>query len=277
MIQAFLIAVFLAAGASGADGDSLQMDRATAATALRQALTHYETAVAMKTSTPEESRKLFTEAANGFRSLIDAGFSSAGLHYNLANTQVRLGRVGPAIVNYRRALRLEPGNERIQRNLDFARSRCQTPIAPPALSQFAATMFSWHYHTAFSSRLTLAVAGYVLFWLLLIAGRWFRYRAGWIAWVKWPVAALALVLLTSVAVDSYQRSHVAEGVLTADSVMLRKGYGENYDPQLDRPLSDGVEVRIRETRRDVENREWFYVELPDGKGGWLRADQCTVI
>ena len=277
MIQTVFIATMLTVGAMGAEGQVAHMDRAAAATQLRQALTHYETAVAMKTSTPEESRRLFTEAANGFRSLVEAGYGSAGLHYNLANALVRLGRLGPAIVNYRRALRLEPGNERIQRNLDFARSRCQTPIPPPALSQFATTVFSWHYHTAFSSRLTLAVAGYVVFWLLLIVGRSLRYRAAWLAWVKWPIALLSLVLLTSVAVDSYRRTHVTEGVLTADNVTLRKGYGENYDPQLDRPLSEGVEVLIRETRRDVENREWFYVELPDGKSGWLRADQCSII
>lgn len=252
-------------------------DRASAAATLRQALTHYETAVSMKTSTPEESRRLFSEAANGFRSLIDAGYGSAALHYNLANTLVRLGRLGPAIVNYRRALRLEPGHEQIQRNLEFARSRCQTPIPPPALSQFAATVFSWHHYTAYSSRLTLALAAYATFWLLLIGARMLRYRAAWLAWVKWPVALLSLVLLASVAVDSYQRTHITEGVLTADNVILRKGYGENYDPQLDRPISEGVEVRIRETRRDVENREWYYVELPDGKSGWLRADQCSII
>jgi len=270
MTTVFLILLSLAAMAAPSD-------RASAAATLRQALTHYETAVSMKTSTPEESRRLFNEAADQFRSLIDAGFGSAGLHYNLANTLVRLGRLGPAIVNYRRALRLEPGNEQIQRNLEFARSRCQTPIPPPALSQFAATVFSWHFHTTFSSRLTVALAAYAAFWLLLIGGRMLRYRAVWFAWVKWPIALLSLVLLASIAIDSYQRSHVWEGVLTADRVILRKGYGENYDPQLDRPLSEGVEVRIRETRRDVENREWFYVELPDGKSGWLRADQCSVI
>lgn len=277
MIQAVLMATVLATGAIGAEGDAAHLDRAAAATRLRQALTHYETAVAMKTSTPEESRRLFTEAAGGFRSLIDAGYASAGLHYNLANSLVRLGRLGPAIVNYRRALRIEPGNERIQRNLDFARSRCQTPIPPAALSQFTTPVFSWHFYTAFTTRLRFALAAYVLFWLLSIAFRSLHYRASWTAWVKWPIALLSVALLASVAVDSYQRSHVTEGVLTSDNVTLRKGYGENYDPQLDRPLSEGVEVRIRETRRDVENREWYYVELPDGKGGWLRADQCSVI
>lgn len=270
MTHAFLIVLSLAVTAAPGDRDSV-------AATLRQALTQYETAVSMKTSTPEESRRLFNEAARGFDALIDAGYGSAGMRYNLANTLVRLGRLGPAIVNYRRALRIEPGNERVQRNLEFARSRCQTPIPPPALSQFASTVFTWHHHTAFSSRLTLALAAYAAFWLILIVTRMLRYRAVWLAWVKWPVALLSLALLASVAVDSYRRSHVMEGVLTADNVVLRKGYGENYDPQLDRPLSEGVEVRIRETRHDVENREWFYVELPDGKSGWLRADQCSVI
>ena len=276
MMTTLLFPLIFAASV-GVQADAPPAERASAAATLRQALTNYESAVAMKTSTPAESRRLFTSAAEGFRELIDAGYGNAGLHYDLANTLVRLGQLGPAIVNYRRALRLEPGNEQIQRNLEFARSRCQSPIPPPPLSQFAATVFSWHHHTAFSTRLSLALGGYVAFWVLMIVGRQFAYRATWLGWVKWPLAFLTLVLFASVAVDSYARAYVTEGVLTANDVVLRKGYGENYDPQLDRPLSEGVEVRIRETRRDVESRDWYYVELPDGKSGWLRADQCSII
>lgn len=276
MMPAVYISMVFAVGAMRVDAGARGAGDASAATTLRQALTHYETAVAMKTSTPDESRRLFDRAAIGFRDLIDAGHVNSGLYYNLANTYVRLGRLGPAIVNYRRALRLEPGNERIQRNLDFARSRCQTPIPAAALSQFADTVFSWHHHTAFSLRLKLALIGYTLFWTTLIVGRQFN-RLQWIGWLKWGTACLTIVLWASIAVDSYRRSHVSEGVLTANNVVVRKGYGENYDPQLDRPLSEGIEVRIRETRRDVEGRDWYYVELSDGKGGWLRADQCSVI
>jgi len=249
----------------------------SAAATLRQALTQYESAVASKTSNPEESQQLFERAALGFRDLLDGGHKSAGLYYNLANSLVRLGRIGPAIVNYRRALRLEPGNERIQRNLEFARSRVETPIPSAPLSQFTQTVFSWHHNTAFSSRLVLAVCGYVMFWLLLMVARQFSLRATWLTWMKWTIAAFTIAVWTSVAVERFHRMHTTEGVLTTNNVVLRKGYGENYDPQLDRPLSEGVEVLIRETREDVEGKEWFYVELSDGKGGWLRADQCSII
>jgi len=268
------IAVFTASSArlcAAADGET------SAAGRLRQALTQYETAVAMKTATPQESRQLFERAEAGFRDLIDAGHVNGALYYNLANTQVRLGRLGSAIVNYRRALRLDAGNERIRRNLEFARSRCQTPIPPAALSQFSQTVFSWHHHTAFSSRLSVALGAYTVFWLLMIVGRQLGQRAPWIGWLKLTAAGLSVVLWISVAVDAFNRSNITEGVLTANEVILRKGYGENYDPQLDRPLAEGVEVLIRETRQDVEGRKWYFVELPDGKGGWLRADQCSTI
>ena len=244
---------------------------------LRQALSDYEAAVALKSPDAGEARRLFDRAADGFHRLIDTGLSNAALHYNLANAEMRLGRIGRAIVNYRRAERLDPGNDRIQRNLQFARKRCRTPIPPRPLSQFAESVFAWHYRTSMGARLTLALVAYGLFWTLLAVGRFLTRRPPAVVWSTRVVGLLALVLWASVGWESYRRSVEVEGVLIADDVVLRKGYGDNYDPQLDRPLAQGVEVRILATREAADHSMWYYVELPDGKSGYLRKDQCEAL
>ena len=50
------------------------------------------------------------------------GFSSAALYYNLGNAYFKTGRLGKAVVNYQRAMRLTPRDGDLRANLSFARS-----------------------------------------------------------------------------------------------------------------------------------------------------------
>ena len=50
----------------------------------------------------------FQDAVNGYRRLVEQGWVSGHLYYNLANSYFRLGRIGQAILNYKRAKLLMP-------------------------------------------------------------------------------------------------------------------------------------------------------------------------
>jgi tetratricopeptide (TPR) repeat protein len=52
---------------------------------------------------------------------VNTRFTSAGLLFNIANCHFKLQRIPHAILHYERALRLAPGNEDIQNNLELAR------------------------------------------------------------------------------------------------------------------------------------------------------------
>ncbi|MEL7530735.1 MAG: tetratricopeptide repeat protein, partial [Bacteroidota bacterium] len=64
----------------------------------------------------------YDQAAERYQALIQEGYSSASLHYNLANAQYKLKRIGSAVLHYEKALRLDPSNIEIEHNLDLARS-----------------------------------------------------------------------------------------------------------------------------------------------------------
>ncbi len=244
---------------------------------LRQALADFDAAVALKDRNAAEAERLYRQALAGFETLLQSGVHNGSLYYNLANTYLRLGEVGRAIVNYRRALRWMPGDERVRANLEAARRMCRVRIPPPATSEALATLFFWHVGTSLSARVQVGLAAYVLFWLIMLA----RLPAGRRApWLKWPALAaglLALVLAASVAWDLTTRPYRIEGVVVAESTELRKGNGDYYEPQLEQPLSAGVEFRLHESRPDVDGVQWYFVELPDGKKGWLRADAADII
>ncbi|EKD35928.1 MAG: hypothetical protein ACD_75C01720G0002 [uncultured bacterium] len=67
------------------------------------------------------SRQEYDQAITHYEQLTkNTGFSAAVL-YNLANSYARAGKIGPAVLNYERALRLAPGDSDISGNLDLVR------------------------------------------------------------------------------------------------------------------------------------------------------------
>jgi len=270
-VRFFVIMATLGQGASSPGSEGDQQAR------LREALASFDSAVATRSHSGPEARRLYRKALDGFLSLINEGVRSGALYYDAANTYLRLDEVGHAIANYRRGLRLDPGNEKIRKNLQVARNMCESQFSRPAASALVETLFFWHFGTSTVSRLRLAMAGYLLFWALMVVKLLLPRRVPAIRWTVLVVGTFALVTGVSVGWDKLLADKRIEGVLIADKAVVRKGNGDYYDPQFDRPLSKGVEFQVLETRQDVQGGAWYRVELPDGKEGWLRADQADVI
>lgn len=64
----------------------------------------------------------YMEAIAAYREILDSGWESAALYYNLGNTYFESGDLGHAALNYLRAQRLDPSDEDIRDNLEFARA-----------------------------------------------------------------------------------------------------------------------------------------------------------
>lgn len=244
---------------------------------LQQALADYEAALATQDQAGPKAQHLYSKALNGFDALLRGGIRSGDLHYNIANTYLRLGQVGKAVVHYRRGLRLLPGNGRILKNLESARNLCRVRIRPKATSAFVRTLFFWHFGTSSAARADVALLGYALFWLLMGVRLFALRRTPAFPWIIRAVAAVTLIVAASLAWEGFVRGHRAEGVIISDSVILRKGNGTYYDAKFEQPLSEGVEFRAIEERDDVEGTRWRRVELRDGQDGWLPADQAEMI
>jgi len=84
----------------------------------------------------------FAAAAASYDAVIKGGFESAEVYYNLGNAHFRLGETARAVLNYRRAARLDPGNDDIRANLALVSQRLQDRIEP--LPRFwLLTVFDW--------------------------------------------------------------------------------------------------------------------------------------
>ena len=113
----------------------------------------------------------YVTAANLYEEILQEG-ESAAIYYNLGNAYYKSGKLGPAILNYERALLRDPGNEDIQYNLEMAKS--QTIDKFESIGRFFLLDWidslrslyntnTWAYISIISFIIALALAGIFVF------------------------------------------------------------------------------------------------------------------
>ncbi len=226
----------------------------------------------------DEGNRLYREsdfagAAASYEAILEGGFESAEVYYNLANAHVRLGQLGEAVLNYERAARLDPADDNVRTNLSLVNQRLVDRIEPmPRFWLLSA--FDWWMgvfprgvlaglatgcYLLLGSALVMIVLGRPAGWRRILAGT--AYAAGLVTVV---LGATLLVRETGLADPEEAVVMVAETtVLSAPS---EEGGLTVFT------LHEGTKVRV-----DRRAGEWVEIVLADGKVGWLRADVLEVV
>ena len=226
---------------------------------------------ALISPTPEAAQGYYQQARAGYEQLVAAGIHNARLYYNLGNAYFRLNDLGRAILSYRHGLRLEPGNRQLQANLRYARSRRtdQIDVSSQRRPTLFPQLFFWSDTLSVPTQWTLALGGYYLAWGCALAHLVWRRAA-----LRWCLAGAAFVCLVFAGSTWLMQSQYATraGVIVAEEVVVRKGNGESYTPQLPQPLHAGTEFVVLE-----ERGSWLAIRLDNGISGWIRRDSATLL
>jgi hypothetical protein len=192
------------------------------------------------------------------------------LYYNIGNAYFRMGDLGRAILNYRRARLYTPHDPNLLENLQYARSRTADRIEEKEETRALQTVLFWHYDLSTRARAVLFAVFFVPFWIGA-AARLFLARAA-PRWLLGVLGAVALALLMSLAAEEYASSRNVAGVILDPEVVARKGDGEAYEPSFKAALHAGTEFVLIE-----ERGEWRNVELADGRSCWLPAKSVGLV
>jgi tetratricopeptide (TPR) repeat protein len=264
-----MVMVLLAAVSSSATAKRL--DKAEVWNLYRDGESSFRQANELRKTDPVKSRELFEKAALCFETLQrEGGIQNGRLFYNLGNVYFRLGEVGKAILNYRRAGRLIPNDINLQQNLNFARSRRLDKIEAKPQTQVYRTLFFWHYDLNGLARAWLFAACFSCLWVL--AGVYVLKRAAWLRHAALGCALLSLLLAGSLGVEAYEQAHVRSGVILDQEVIGRKGDSTTFEPTFKDPLHTGVEFHLVEERKG-----WLHIELVDGRRCWVPESAAGII
>ena len=114
----------------------------------------------------------FQQAIDKYESLYEAGYRSTALFYNLGNAHYKLGHIAPAILNYERALKLDPSFEDAAFNLRLANLRVVDNLKPVPRLFLVEWFQQWFSSRSSGQWASLAV---ILLWIALFLGAGFLF------------------------------------------------------------------------------------------------------
>lgn len=220
----------------------------------------------------EQAESLYRQAIAGYEKIIDVGdIHNAKLYCNLANSYLLTEDLGRAILNYRRAERLDGSNPDVHKNLNFARSKRVDQLAVTTQKKILERLFFWHYDFSMTTRFVIGGIAFAVFCLWLTLRIWL---------VKWPAVlpvcgvmlCVSIAMVASVGIELHDLAAHRSGVIVAASVIARQGDGDNYPQSFNEPLHTGVEFDLIEQRPG-----WLHVQLPNGQKTWLPAASAELI
>lgn len=207
-----------------------------------------------------------------YESLLRQG-EAAEVYYNLGNSYYKSGNLARAILNYERALLLEPGNDDARVNLEIARAKTVDKVMPVP-EVFFITWFKALVGTLAADVWgRLGIGCFVLF----LAGLCLFFYSK-LVWMKKGgfIGALVMLVLT-VLCNLFALQQMREltrhdkAIVLLPSVTVRSTPSESGTSLF--ILHEGHKVEVE----DNSMREWKEIRLEDGKVGWLPASSIEAI
>lgn len=210
------------------------------------------------TGNAEYAAGRFKEAAEHYESAVAAGETSSGLFYNLGNAYYRLGGYGRAILNYERALALDPRHPEATANLRLARDKARAlELRRSWWENIAGRATATHY--AVTASIAFWVAAFSTAALLLR-----RRRSTTLAALSvFALLICGVALACAYALETGSRGR-GLAIVVGSKVDARLATADNANTVLTLPA--GSEIKVLSTRGD-----WIYAALPNDLRGWIPA------
>ena len=226
----------------------------------------------------QEGNRLYQEgdfegALSSYLRVVEAGFESGEVHYNIGNAYFKTGDLARAILYYERARRLRPGDEDVLANLDLARSLTVDEIEP--LPTFwVLELWGWWVGLLPRSLLILVVAGAYVSTVggaILLVGMRGRRSATWGGRVAVGAGAVLVLLGLNLAIRESGIGRPEEAVVLAPRVNVLSAPVEDEALTIF-TVHEGTKVRV-----DRRADEWAEVVLEDGRVGWVLVEAIETI
>lgn len=197
---------------------------------------------------------------------------SSELYYNLGNAYFRDNQLGKAILNYERALLLDPGDSDIRHNLRFVNNMKVDRITP-AGDIFISNWFK-AIRNLYGSNVwaVIAVVSFIIFIISLAA-----YLFVNVLWVrKTAFYSGIVVFFLMIIFNIFSFSQKREQVRGDNAIVMVGAAAVNASPDANSnelfELHEGTKVKVRSI-----DGNWYEIEIVNGSVGWTRKDNIEII
>lgn len=215
----------------------------------------------------------YATAIHIYEQLLATEGEAASVYYNLGNAYYKSNDIAHSILNYERALLLDPSNEDIQFNLELARSKAVDKNA------IVSELFFVRWFRDFSSIMPVdgwAKCGILCFIVLILCLTLFIFnkksKTKKIIFIFALLSLICTILANVIASNQKDKMNYRESAIIMEpSVTVRST-----------PSTSGTELFIlhegkKVTIKDDSMKEWKEIEIEDGNIGWLPASAIEQI
>ena len=228
------------------------------------------------TDTFNEANRLYQKedyagAIEHYKKIIDMGYESGELHFNLGNAYFKTGNLGRSILHYEKARKLLPKDKDLQHNLNLVSMRIADKIETPRLA-------IWKFFDRVVEYFAVNALGMVtliLFIVTLGMASIYLYLSRGIAkkltfYGSFAIFVIFLFFGSIFTTRIVRLETIHEGVILVDKVEILSAPDEGAKGLF--ALHEGVKIRINQVISG-----WAEISLADGKKGWVKIESFEEI
>jgi tetratricopeptide (TPR) repeat protein len=214
--------------------------------------------------------KEYRTALNKYQSIMDNGYQSASLYYNLGNCYIKENQFGYAILYYLKAKRLSPNDEDIETNLAFARQFMPTRLEGVKINPVSEFFNSAVGYFTLDSLAWITSIFFVAFFLIISLSIFLRYHSPLQRILIYSILSI-LIIAGGMTTYKYRIDIVSKkGVVVTDEANIYSSPNESGDIEF--VGSFGLIVEI-----EKEANGYYLVLFENKRKGWINRDEIGVI
>lgn len=225
----------------------------------------------------EEANKVYNEgsfeqAIELYEKVLENGYESAEVYYNLGNACFKQNNFAAAILNYEKAKKIEPNDEDINFNLKIANNRIVDKIETvPELFYvqwwnsliYTLTVDQWGWVGLISFSLLLVMA--LVFLLSHIV--WLKKLSFWFG-LLFIIISISTYALANQKFNSFRKDH--EAIIFTPTVTVKSSPSESSIDLF--VIHEGTKVELTDNLGD-----WYEIKIANGSVGWIKTDDIEKI
>lgn len=212
------------------------------------------------------NQERYAEAAEAWEKLTNEGSQISSIYYNLGNAYFKNNEIALAILNYERALKLSPGDEDIQHNLQIAQSHIADKVEAIPDLFFIVWLNQLNMWQSTNTWAWFSIISFV-FLLMLVTWRLLRRQTNKqrlifiFAIIMFFLSAFSMFL----ALRAKYSFHKDQEAIIMKDCLIKSSPSETGTNLFE--VHEGLKIEIQDS---VNN--YTEIRLADGKKGWIDSD-----
>jgi tetratricopeptide (TPR) repeat protein len=214
----------------------------------------------------------YKEAINTYQNILNAGYQSAALYFNMGNASYKLGDIAPAVLFYEKAHKLAPADADINFNIRYTNSKTIDKIDPAPefflTKWWRAFLLSYSIQTFATISIIVMLFSSGIFIIYLFTNSVSLKKISFYTSLISFCAGLFIVFMASQQTAYFNSRQQA--IIFSGTVNVKSGPGDGMRTLF--TIHEGAKVNVLD-----KTNGWLKIDLVNGNVGWIRCADAREI